>query len=167
MDARTGSVAAVGTSDRLTLARWLALAVPGALLLGAMGSEVFGGLVPCEMCFWQRYAHVTAVAFAGLAFVLPRQVRLFVLLAAAAIAASGAIGVFHAGVEQQWWQGLTACSTTAKGADSAELLKSILATPLVRCDQIQWSFLGLSMAAWNGLISLSSAGAIAWLAARR
>jgi disulfide bond formation protein DsbB len=37
----------------------------------------------------------------------------------------------------------------------------------VRCDQIQWSFLGLSMAAWNGLISLSSAGAIAWLAARR
>ncbi|WP_300973671.1 disulfide bond formation protein B [Sphingomonas sp. LHG3406-1] len=166
MDARTGAL----TMDRtgpLRLAQWLALAVPGGLLLGALGSQHIGGLNPCEMCYWQRWPHMAAVALAGLSFLLPRQTRALVLLAALAIAASGAIGVFHAGVEQGWWEGLTTCSTVASGANSDELLKNILATPLIRCDQIQWSFLGLSMAAWNAVISLFSAGAILWLSRKR
>jgi disulfide bond formation protein DsbB len=47
------------------------------------------------------------------------------------------------------------------------VLKSILAAPVIRCDQVQWAFLGLSMAGWNALISLTSAGAIAWLTLKR
>jgi disulfide bond formation protein DsbB len=119
------------------------------------------------MCFWQRWPHLAAVALAGLSFVRPRVARPLVLLAALAIAVSGAIGLFHAGVEQGWWEGLTTCSSVATGATPDELLKSILATPLIRCDQIAWSFLGLSLAAWNALISLSFAGAIAWLTLKR
>jgi disulfide bond formation protein DsbB len=90
-----------------------------------------------------------------------------VWLAALAIAASGAIGLFHAGVEQGWWEGLTTCSTVATGATPEELLKSIMAAPLIRCDQIAWSLLGLSLAAWNAIISLCAAGAIAWLSLKR
>ena len=90
-----------------------------------------------------------------------------VVLAALLIGISGAIGLFHAGVEQGWWEGLTTCSTVATGATPEELLKSILATPLIRCDQIQWTFLGLSLAAWNAIISLSTAGAILWLTKKR
>ncbi|GLR48775.1 disulfide bond formation protein B [Sphingomonas astaxanthinifaciens] len=166
MDARTTSLAAV-SGGRLRLAQWLALAVPGALLLGALGSQVIGGLVPCEMCMWQRWPHLAAIVLAGLSLALPRQARLLTVLAVIAIAVSGAIGVFHAGVEAGWWQGLTACSTTAAGATPDELLKSILATPLVRCDQVQWSFAGLSLAAWNAIISLLSVGVITWLMAKR
>lgn len=166
MDARTTSHATVG-GGRLRLAQWLALAVPGALLLGALGSQVIGGLVPCEMCLWQRWPHLAAVVLAGLSFALSRQARLLVLLAALAIAASGAIGVFHAGVEAGWWPGLTTCSTMASGTSTADLLNAIRATPLVRCDQVQWSFAGLSLAAWNAIISLFSAGVITWLVARR
>lgn len=166
MDARTGTLASRSDS-RLRLAQWLALAVPGGLLLGALSSQHLGGLVPCEMCMWQRWPHLAAVVLAGLSLAVPRLARPLTLLAALAIAVSGAIGIFHAGVEQGWWEGLTTCSTVATGATPDELLKSIMATPLIRCDQIQWTFLGLSLAAWNGLISLLSAGAILWLKQKR
>ena len=166
MDARTGDLTAVGATVP-RLAQGLALAVPGALLLGALGSEYVGGLHPCEMCLWQRWPHLAAVALAGLSFVVTGRARALTLLAAVAIAASGGLGLFHAGVEQGWWEGVTSCAATARGASPEELLKAILATPLVRCDQIPWSFLGLSLAGWNVLISLSSAGAIAWLTLKR
>nr|WP_314442610.1 disulfide bond formation protein B [uncultured Sphingomonas sp.] len=166
MDARTGAL--TGSRVRkLRIAQWLAVAVPGGLLLGALGSEYVGGLNPCEMCMWQRWPHLSAVVLAGLSFVAPRRARLLTLLAALAMALSGAIGVFHAGVEQGWWEGLTTCSTVATGATPDELLKSIMATPLIRCDQIAWSFLGLSLAAWNALLSLATAGVILWLTRRR
>ena len=75
--------------------------------------------------------------------------------------ASGAIGVFHAGVELGWWEGLTRC--TAGGAMSLDELMNV---PLVRCDQVQWSLMGISMAGWNAIISLGAAPVILVLAAR-
>jgi disulfide bond formation protein DsbB len=35
-----------------------------------------------------------------------------------------------------------------------ELRRRIMDTPMVRCDTIPWSMLGLSMAGWNGVVSL-------------
>jgi disulfide bond formation protein DsbB len=143
------------------LARLIALLVPAGLLGGAMGSQYIGGLAPCEMCYWQRWPHAVAIILAGAAFVLPGRARLLTSLAGLAIAVSGAIGVFHAGVELGWWEGLTRC--TAGGAMSLEELMNV---PLVRCDQVQWSLLGISMAGWNAIISLGSAALIWVLVAR-
>jgi disulfide bond formation protein DsbB len=84
------------------------------------------------------------------------------LLAALAIAVSGAIGVYHAGVELHIFQGFTTCTATASGGSTADLFKQIAGAPLIRCDQVQWSFLGISMAGWNAIISLFGAAAIAW-----
>ena len=140
---------------RLHQARLLALLVPAALLGGALFSQYFGGLHPCEMCYWQRWPHAAAILFAAGSFLFPAHQRPLVLLAAIAIALSGAIGVFHAGVEVGWWEGLTRC--TATGATS---LQDILNVPLIRCDQIQWDFLGISMAGWNAVISLGGAALI-------
>src|SRR4051795_7393268 len=84
------------------VARLIALLLPLALLGGAFGSQYLGGLFPCEMCWWQREAHMVAVVMAALAFSAPAGTSrswTFVLLAAFAIAVSGAIGVYHAGVE--------------------------------------------------------------------
>ena len=36
-----------------------------------------------------------------------------------------------------------------------ELLAQIMAAPMVRCDDIAWELLGLSMAGWNAVASLS------------
>lgn len=159
-----------GGIDAAAAARLIALVLPLALLAGAFGSQYFGGLYPCEMCWWQRYAHMVAIVPALLAIspaVDTRRSRLFVLLAALAIAVSGAIAVYHAGVELKIFEGFTTCtSTAAAGGSTAEMLRKITAAPLIRCDQVQWSFLGVSLAGWNAIISLGGAALIAFLALR-
>ena len=154
----------------LEKARWLSLLVPAGLLAGALGSQYLGGLYPCEMCHWQRWPHYAALALALLSFAMrgqPDRGRSFVWLAALAIFTSGAIGVYHAGVEAGIFEGLTTCSAALSGGSSADILADIMATPLVRCDQVQWSFLGISMAGWNAILSIGSASVISWLSLRR
>ena len=154
----------------LDKARLLALLVPVALLAGALGSQYVGGLHPCEMCHWQRWPHYAAVAFALLAFLMragPDRGRPMVWLAALSILISGAIGVYHAGVELGIFEGLSQCSSTAASGSSADILADIMAAPLIRCDQVQFSFLGISMAGWNAILSLSAALVILWLSLKR
>src|SRR5437899_11630546 len=94
-------------------ARILALVLPLALLGGALGSQYLGGLHPCEMCYWQRWPHAAAIVIAALAFTAPAlsvRSRLLTLAAALAIAVSGAIGVYHAGVEAKIFEGFTQCT---------------------------------------------------------
>jgi len=149
---------------RLGLAKLVALLVPLGLLAGAYGSQYLGGLHPCEMCWWQRYAHFTALPFAALAMVAGAgRDRPLVWLAALAIAVSGAIGFYHAGVELDYFEGFTQCTSEAAGGSAADVLRDVFARPLVRCDDIQWSFLGVSMAGWNAILSLSAALLILWL----
>ena len=150
-------------------ARLIALLLPLGLLGGALGSQYLGGLVPCEMCYWQRWPHAAAIGLAALAFTAPaasQRSRTLTLVAALAIAVSGAIGVYHAGVELGIFEGLTTCTSLASGASTEELLKSIMNAPLVRCDQVQFAFLGISMAGWNAILSLGGAALIAWLTLR-
>jgi disulfide bond formation protein DsbB len=150
-------------------ARLIALLLPAALLAGAFGSQYLGGLYPCEMCWWQRYAHMAALVPALLAFTAPAEsgrARTFVLLAALAIAVSGAIGVYHAGVEAGIFEGFTQCTSTTKGLHGAELLREITHAPLVRCDEVQFRFLGISLAGWNAILSLGGAALITILTFR-
>ena len=116
-------------SREFALARMIALLLPLALMAGALGSQYLGGLYPCEMCHWQRWPHYAAIALAGLAFLpmSPCARKALVLLAATGIAISGAIGVFHAGVEYGWWQGFTKCSIVGSGGTS---LSDIMSAPL-------------------------------------
>ncbi len=149
-------MAGTGALQRANL---LALAVPAALLAGAYIGELGFGLYPCEMCWWQRYPHFVAIGLALMGFVAPPR-RLWIALAALAVLVSGLIGGFHAGVEYGWWEGLTACGNAAAGAAGGDPLAAVLNAPLVRCDEAQWSLLGISLAGWNFLISLAGAAAI-------
>lgn len=146
------------------LAQRLALGVPAVLLAGAYVSEYGFGLYPCEMCWWQRYPHFLAVALALVSTVLAPK-RVWIGLAALAILVSGAIGGFHAGVEYGWWEGLTACSSVSSGG--GDPLDAIMDAPLVRCDEVQWSLFGISLAGWNFLISTVGGIAILALLARK
>lgn len=143
------------------LARALALGLPLLLLAGAWGSQLLGGLIPCEMCHWQRWPHYAAVLVAGLSFLVAgRSSRAsLVLLAAVLIAISGAIGVAHAGVEYHWWNGFTACTSLVSmaGQTAAQRLDSILGAPMVRCDAAQWTLGGISLAGFNAIFSLGGA----------
>ena len=93
-----------------------------------------------------------AAAASGLLFIPPRTALLLTL--AAALISFGVAG-YHAGVEWQLWEGPAGCTASlAAGAVAADLVDQLLATPVVRCDDVPWSLFGLSMAGWNALFSL-------------
>ena len=159
----------MGSDRNFRLARWIALLLPAALMAGALGSQYWGGLIPCEMCHWQRWPHYAAIILALLAFVVPgRALRLLlVALAALAIATSGAIGVFHAGVEYHWWNGITACTASFTAAPGTNYMEQIMHAPWVRCDEAQWRLFGISLAGYNAIFSLGGAAVIAALLLKR
>jgi disulfide bond formation protein DsbB len=144
------------------LAQRLAIGVPALLLGGAYLSQYGFGLFPCEMCWWQRYAHFAALALA-LVSTLAAPKRLWIGLAGTAILVAGLLGAYHAGVEYKWWEGVTTCSSTAAGNS----LEAILSAPLIRCDEPQWTLFGISLAGFNFLISTASAIAIFVLLGKR
>jgi disulfide bond formation protein DsbB len=155
-------------ATNLGKARALALALPAALMAGALGSQYIGGLYPCEMCHWQRWPHYAAIllALASFATAGKRASRPLVILAGLCILVSGAIGAFHAGVEYGWWEGFTQCTSTA-GSGGGDILANIMAAPLIRCDQAQWTLFGVSLAGWNALFSIGGGAAILALCLRR
>jgi disulfide bond formation protein DsbB len=146
-------------SDRLTTA--LLLVGPAALLGGALAFQYVGGLAPCEMCMWQRWALVAALGLALLGWVMGHA-RAVLMLSALAVLVGAGIGGFHVGVEQHWWKGITECAAPMASGSSAEIMGQIMAQPLVRCDAIAWSLFGISMAGWNFLISTLIGGTALW-----
>ena len=151
---------------RLRLAHLLVLLGPAALLGGALVSQHFFGLPPCEMCMWQRWPHVAALVLGSAALFAAGATRgIFILLAALAIAASGAIGVFHAGVEYGFWEGVTSCAVQDIGS-GGDFMRDIMAAPLVRCDVAPWELFGVSLAGYNAILSFLIAGGALWLLSR-
>lgn len=139
----------------MTHSRLITLAALGSagLLAGAFMFQMLG-YAPCKMCIWQRYPHAIACVVGCLALWIPN--RLLIVIGALAALTTGMVGVFHAGVEQGWWQGPTTCTSGPVGGLSAEaLLDQILTAPLVRCDDIAWEFIGISMAGWNAIASFA------------
>ena len=136
-----------------TLTLILAGAGSAALLIGALGFQFIGEMAPCKMCYWQRYPHVIAVVIAALALKLSGRV-LPVLGAISALTTAG-IGAYHTGVERDWWEGPSTCTSGSVTNMSAEdLMAQIMDAPLVRCDEVPWELFTLSMASWNMLASL-------------
>ena len=134
------------------------------LLLGAFAFQHIGGLAPCKMCIWQRWPHGAAIVIGLTALALP--VALLLLAGALAAALTGAIGVYHMGVERGWWKGPDTCTSgDISNLSSDDLLNQIMSAPLVRCDDVAWQMLGLSMAGWNAVISFGLA--VIWLMALR
>ncbi|MFP7572127.1 disulfide bond formation protein B [Marivita sp. S2033] len=142
----------------------LAAAGSLALMIGALGFQYIGGLPPCEMCMWQRYPHVLAIAIGLIALRFPAVALAW--LGALAAFATAAVGAFHTGVERDWWEGPTSCSSQPIGGLTPdELFDQIMTAPVVRCDEVPWEMLGLSMASWNMIASLVLMAI--WIAAAR
>ncbi len=135
------------------------LAASVIVLGSAMASQYWGGLTPCKLCIWQRWPYVATIVLSILAVTLFCRAgarRVLTGLCAIAFAIGGGIAVYHTGVEQGWFPGPTSCSGDATMAAQTieELRRLLLAQPVARCDEIQWSLLGISMAGYNAIISL-------------
>jgi disulfide bond formation protein DsbB len=142
----------------------VAAAGSAALMIAALGFQHLGDMPPCTLCYWQRYGHVGAIAAGGIAAALP--IAAVAVLGALSVASSAAIGAYHTGVERGWWEGPATCTAGPIGdLTTDELMAQIMAAPLVRCDEVPWEMLGLSMASWNMLAALGLAAL--WLLALR
>ena len=135
----------------------LAFAGSAGLILGALYFQYVQGLLPCQLCYWQRYGHFAAMGFGALALVIPARILLW--LGAVGALSSSAVAIFHSGVERKWWDGLQSCTAPSiSDLSPEEALEAIMNAPMVACDQIPWELFGLSMANYNFPASLAIAG---------
>lgn len=144
-------------------------AIAAATLAGAWFFQLALGIVPCPLCLEQRYAYYLVVPLGALVAIAaardaPRAAVIagLAILAAATLGNAG-LGTYHAGVEWGLWKGPTECTGPVGNLGSASnLLARLDSVKVVRCDEVQWRFLGLSLAGYNVLISLSMAAIAAW-----
>jgi disulfide bond formation protein DsbB len=146
-------------------------AVGAATILGAWIFQYGLGLKPCPLCLEQRYAYYFTIPLAVMVLLgdqvgASRKVLLAALVAIVlGMAWNAALGVYHAGVEWKWWAGPQECSGALEDLGSAGgLLNKLQSITVVRCDDAAWRFLGLSLAGYNALISLTLAAVAAWAA---
>lgn len=132
----------------------LAAAGSVAMMIGALMFQYIGGMAPCQMCIWQRWPHVIAIVIGILIWFVPN--RILAALGGITVLIGAGIGFFHAGVEQKWWEGPTSC--TGDGLSLTDNLLDLTApVHVVMCDVIPWAMFGISMAGWNGIISVGLA----------
>lgn len=142
----------------LALAAFVLAVLPLAV---AYGSELFFGLHPCPMCYWQRVPYGVIIVLALLARFVPSagfQLATLWLSVLAFVVAAG-LGAFHAGVEWQWWEGPTTCGGGLDASGSAaDILAQLKAAASVSCSEAAVRVLGISMAGWNALYAIACTG---------
>ncbi|KWV60146.1 disulfide bond formation protein DsbB [Bradyrhizobium macuxiense] len=140
-----------------------------ATIAGAWFFQLVLEILPCPLCLEQRYAYYLAVPLGAVVALAaakgaPRPVLLagLAILGLAALANAG-LGAYHSGVEWGFWPGPTDCTGPILNLGNAgSLLEKLDTVKVVRCDEVQWRFLGLSLAGYNVLISLLMAAIAAW-----
>ncbi|WP_193334451.1 disulfide bond formation protein B [Devosia beringensis] len=150
----------------------LAFVLGLATIAAAWGSQIIGGLYPCELCLEQRMAYYYGLPLLAAVLItwnrLPLMVWYIAMAIVTAIFAWGIyMGAYHAGVEWGFWPGPTACTGIGE-AMSFDALSSM--EPVIGCDVVQFRFLGISLAGYNALISLAIVallGLSIWAQARR
>jgi len=162
--ARPGGLGAAGLA-------WTVLALAFATLAGAWFFELAIGLKPCPLCLEQRYAYYVVLPLAAVVAVgasrgaAPRTIATGFAVIALVMVANAAIGAFHSGVEWGFWPGPSDCSGPMIDLRAGSLLERLDKVKVIRCDEVQWRFIGLSLAGYNVLISLGIA-AVALLGVR-
>jgi disulfide bond formation protein DsbB len=127
-------------------------------LISAFVAEYGFDLKPCILCIWQRWPHAL-VAILGLIFIFMRNridsgiVSLFLLYCVVMYATGTGIAAYHVGVEQHWWVGTPSCGVPAIDPNDINAIRELINSKTVRCDEPAWVLFGLSMAAYNTLLS--------------
>ncbi|MBX9620487.1 MAG: disulfide bond formation protein B [Alphaproteobacteria bacterium] len=128
------------------------------ILISAYIMENYFDIHPCQMCLYERDVFLTAGGLSLLSFfIVPLQFKPYAVLLMGFIFLFGAgLAGYHVAIQQQWVELPSFCAANDFSAfESIESLKEqLLKTPFVRCDQVTWSLFGLSLAAYNALISL-------------
>ena len=133
----------------------ISLLLSSFMLLSAFYLEYFHGALPCDLCITQRWFHAMIISYCLLSiFILDKflNAMTFLLIGLAFTwLASSIAGLYHFGIEMNYWKGPDDCSSNIDFSKDA--LTFLLNKSPIKCDEVMFKILGLSLAGWNALLS--------------
>ena len=133
----------------------ISLFLSSGLLIGAYFLEFYLSLIPCDLCVKQRIVHISILIFSLLIFPLFTFSKLkFIMLSILNLLWLGSFSLafYHFGIEKKMWQGFSKCSSNIIFNENT--LDQLLSRSPIRCDETQFELLNLSLAGWNGILSI-------------
>ena len=146
-----------GTSHQKFLIYLIMIGTPATTLIAAFYLQYVIDVLPCYLCNWQRVPYAIGL-IGSICIVWTRGIvqRLLAYALFLSYAAGLVLSVIHSGMEREIWNGFLSCTTNSMidtTMDTAEILANLMETPIVPCNVIRWSFLNLTLANWNALLS--------------
>ena len=122
----------------------------------ALIAEYFFNLQPCELCLKQRHPYYLILVSLVFIFIIKNLNKVvFYLLIQLATVYGLFYSIWHVGVENKFLKGPAGCSTMLTNSENTTDLKAqILSKQVISCDEVIWSFFGISAASINTLVLL-------------
>lgn len=154
----------IDSVKKLDLLIKLSFFVSSIMLISAFYLEHFQGALPCDLCITQRWFHVLIITYSLiLIFIVKTNLiskKLILLGLSIVWIMSSIAGTYHFGIEMKFWKGPEECSSNIDF--SKDLLTYLLNKSPIKCDEIMFKILGLSLAGWNALLSFLMSLAISY-----
>ena len=127
------------------------------MLISAFYLEYFHGALPCDLCITQRWFHSAIIAYSLIIIFILNKTSIFrklILLGGAILWFSSSLaGLYHFGIEMNFWTGPDGCSSNIDF--SKDTLTYLLNKSPIKCNEVMFEIFGLSLAGWNALASFS------------
>jgi disulfide bond formation protein DsbB len=120
-----------------------------ASLIFAYIAEYVFGVIPCPMCYYERYIYWSIVLVGVIGSLFP-LIKTFAIRFLGVILIFGlVIGIYHLGIENHWWAAPAMCTGGPVASSPEEFLQNLQSRPIGRCDEVGWRILGISATIWN------------------
>ena len=122
----------------------------------ALIAEYFFNLQPCELCLKQRHPYYLILICLILIFVIKKLNKIWFYLVIQFASIYGLFySIWHVGVENKILKGPAGCSAMLTSSKNTDDLKvQILSKQVISCDEVIWSFFGISAASINTIVLL-------------
>jgi len=151
----TNNILTLNLHEKTILLLKLSFFISTTMLLSALYLQYFKNLPPCDLCITQRWFHVLILLYSLTIYIIIKIKNLPLTLVLLGLVVvwlfSGLAGMYHFGIELKLWNGPEACSSNL--TFSKDLLNYLLNKSPIKCDEIIFSILGISLAGWNAIIS--------------
>ena len=130
--------------------------VASIAILTALIAQYNFNLLPCKMCLYQRYSYYALIIISGIFLILKNNDnKVFYLTAEILIIIGLFFAIWHVAIENNIISGLEGCSFIIENInDFADLKDYISKGPIVFCNEVNWSFLGISFALYNSVLQI-------------
>tara|TARA_Y100000996_G_scaffold258814_1_gene203778 strand:- start:264 stop:761 length:498 start_codon:yes stop_codon:yes gene_type:complete len=136
---------------------WIVSILSLVAIIAALIAEQIFNLEPCSMCLKQRHPYyfiiITFIIFA----LLKWQKKIWFYVGVQLASIYGLFYAFwHVGIENKILPGPSECSAELKLSNNvSELKDQIMSKPVISCEEVIWSFFGISAATINTFIVLA------------